>query len=371
MNRLFVSAMNVHGGGGRTLLIALLESLREMSEVIVLVDRRFIKPTNILSNVLFRAVPPTVWGRGRAEAWLARQVTHSDRLLCFGNLPPLLRSRGAVTVFLQNRFLVDEAPLSGFPARTRMRLAAERRWLRCLASHADLFIVQTPSMLSAASLSGFLGKRPVIVRPFLAHSFLQPQSKHREVGIQSNRFLYVASGEPHKNHRRLVLAWSELAARGVRPELVLTVGDEAPELRVWIGEITKRDGLNITNHGRVSAEQVSALYESADAMIYPSLLESFGLPLLEAKAAGLPIIASELDYVRDVALPAETFDPQSVVSIVRAVARFKGIFDATIDCISGAAFIDSLAQPRAAGSAIAQALLPLQSGAGRASRVIG
>ena len=53
--------------------------------------------------------------------------------------------------------------------------------------------------------------------------------------------------------------------------------------------------------------------------------ESFGLPLLEAKFLGLPILASELDYVRDVVEPTETFDPESPVSISRAVQRFLKI----------------------------------------------
>ena len=57
-------------------------------------------------------------------------------------------------------------------------------------------------------------------------------------------------------------------------------------------------------------------------MIFPSTSESFGLPLIEATHAGLPILASELDYVRDVCSPVQTFDPTSPVSIARAVKRF-------------------------------------------------
>jgi glycosyltransferase involved in cell wall biosynthesis len=56
--------------------------------------------------------------------------------------------------------------------------------------------------------------------------------------------------------------------------------------------------------------------------LFPSLGESFGLPLIEAQAMGLPILAAELDFVRDVCAPVETFDAQSAVSIARAVRRF-------------------------------------------------
>jgi glycosyltransferase involved in cell wall biosynthesis len=63
-------------------------------------------------------------------------------------------------------------------------------------------------------------------------------------------------------------------------------------------------------------------YREAGALIYPSTMESLGLPLLEARAAGLPVIASERDYVRDLVVPEQTFDPESPLSIARAVKRF-------------------------------------------------
>ena len=70
-----------------------------------------------------------------------------------------------------------------------------------------------------------------------------------------------------------------------------------------------------------------ALYASAGALVFPSLGESFGLPLIEARQAGLSILAPELDYVRDVCEPAQTFDPQSATSIARAVKRFLQLAD--------------------------------------------
>jgi hypothetical protein len=48
------------------------------------------------------------------------------------------------------------------------------------------------------------------------------------------------------------------------------------------------------------------------------------MPLIEASQAGLPVLASELDYVRDVIDPEQSFDPESAISIARAVKRFIG-----------------------------------------------
>jgi len=89
-------------------------------------------------------------------------------------------------------------------------------------------------------------------------------------------------------------------------------------------------------------EKIIMLYSSSSALIYPSLFESFGLPLVEANQYGLPIIASELDYVRDVVDPEETFDPNSSKSIYRSVKRFLKINNDKTNVIEPAEFIKSV-----------------------------
>jgi glycosyltransferase involved in cell wall biosynthesis len=139
-------------------------------------------------------------------------------------------------------------------------------------------------------------------------------------------FLYVASGEPHKNHRNLTEAWALLAMEEIRPGLYLTLDKSRfSELCAWIEGKTKSLGLNVTNLGSISAQDLDRVYKGSLALIYPSDFESLGLPLIEARCAGLPILAAERDYVRDVVDPEETFDPNSPVSIARAVKRFLEI----------------------------------------------
>jgi len=58
------------------------------------------------------------------------------------------------------------------------------------------------------------------------------------------------------------------------------------------------------------------------------------LPLIEAREANIDIIAPELDYVRDVVCPVETFDPLSPISIARAVKRYLGIPEMPIELVS-------------------------------------
>jgi glycosyltransferase involved in cell wall biosynthesis len=160
-----------------------------------------------------------------------------------------------------------------------------------------------------------LGVSPHVL-PFFLHVKPKPHSQSDRIA----RFVYPATADKHKNHINLLAAWKLLNESGVEAELHLTV-DGNREVLEAISRLQKA-GVAIVNHGQLSPGQLTDLYASCAALIFPSHAESFGLPLLEAQAAGLPVIAAERDYVRDVVVPAETFDPHSAVSIARAVRRF-------------------------------------------------
>jgi glycosyltransferase involved in cell wall biosynthesis len=104
--------------------------------------------------------------------------------------------------------------------------------------------------------------------------------------------------------------------------LALTLGARDHTLLAEVEALRARTGIDLHNLGAGSHEQVLALVAASRALIYPSLGESFGLPLIEATQLGRPIVAAERDYVRDVCEPTQTFDPESPTSIARAVRRF-------------------------------------------------
>lgn len=316
--KLFLHAPGVHVGGGLTLLQVLFSS-PELAAHVEQLDARaaHLVPTSAAERHLVR---PTLFARLAAEFRLWRRAAKGDAVLCFHGLPPLLHSRGDVTVFLQNRLLLSTSSLRSYPFKTRIRLLAERALIKSTARRVHKFIVQSPSM--AAQARAFLGESAtVVVCPFMA---VCDDFAGVDDGPRAYDFVYVASAEPHKNHRALLMSWCQLAEQGIRPGLALTVASNAP-LATLISDLKERWALNITNLGTLTAEEVGRLYGQAGALIYPSLTESLGLPLIEASLRGLPVIAAELDYVRDVVEPVQTFDPHSHTSIARAVKRHLGI----------------------------------------------
>ncbi|WP_139348102.1 glycosyltransferase [Pseudomonas sp. C9] len=317
--KLFLHAPNVHVGGGLTLLKALY-SAPELSIYFEQVDTRAIQqlPPSLGERHYVR---PSLFSRLAAEVRLWRRVAKDDLVLCFHGLVPLFPLKGEVVVFLQNRILLTEDSLQDYPLKTRVRLSVERLMVKRLARRVKRFIVQTPSM--AVQAQSFLGPgATVVICPFVVAT---PASVET---LQDKRFdyVYVASADHHKNHHKLLEAWCLLAQQNVRPRLALTVS-HGSSLAMEIERLKEQWQLNVVNFGHVSPLEVTALYDQSTALIYPSTTESLGLPLIEANERGLPIIAAELDYVRDVVEPVQTFDPDSPVSIARAVKRHLRIVE--------------------------------------------
>lgn len=325
---LYIQADNVHNGGGRLLLSSLIES-KFASYAYLVLDSRM--PLNaVSSNQNLKIVPPSIISRLLAQFWLMTKLKSNDTLLCFGNLPPLFKVKCKVVLFIQNRYIISDIPLNNFSLRVRLRMLFERLWFNVRCQAVNEFVVQTPSMKAALVErllrlnKGSLNKSVVRILPFLGQATKSTTKFiYSDVGYFKNfDFIYPASGELHKNHGNLIDAFILLAEEGYYPSLVLTldqVNYSGLLQRIWLAK--EKYNLKISNVGFLPHHQMPDLYRKSCYLIYPSLYESFGLPLLEAMQFDLPIVAGELDYVRDSVDPYEVFDPNSPISIARAIKR--------------------------------------------------
>lgn len=320
-----IYAPNVRAGGGLVLLQALLSSWTGSAQLRAVLDSRARSKLDVPGHIEIDWVEVGLGGRARAEWQLASSAANAKCILCFHGLPPLAISRrpsAQIVVFLQNRLVIDRSSLRDYPFKTQIRMALERFLFRWKSPHISDVIVQGPTM--ARDLSTLFGDNThtprIHVRPFAAViEPSPPQVHHRKFD-----FIYPASGEPHKNHETLLAAWEHLKQEGFAPSLALTLGEQ--DLALWqqLRERAGRAGLNLTNLGNLPMQAMLQAYRQSGAVVFPSTRESFGLPLVEATMIGLPIVAGELDFVRDVCEPAESFDPTSATSIARAIKRHLG-----------------------------------------------
>jgi len=143
----------------------------------------------------------------------------------------------------------------------------------------------------------------------------------RELDLPGPFLLFVGASEPRKNLPRLVQAMAILRGRGRRVPLVLAGRPGGDQAR--LAEAIAKAGLEglVRLAGYRSDEDIRALYGAATALVFPSLAEGFGLPLLEAMACGLPAAVSGVSALPEVGGDAALyFDPADAAAMAAAIA---------------------------------------------------
>lgn len=151
------------------------------------------------------------------------------------------------------------------------------------------------------------------------------KSKHN---ITSPFFLYVGQWRNHKNLVRLIRAFAIVRRRyNLDYQLVLIgkVDPLAPEVPDTIKQLGLQDSVIIT--GYVADSDLPDFYSAAEAFVFPSLYEGFGIPPLEAMAAGTPVISSNASVMPEVLGEAALyFDPLNIEDIAAKLYQFASSF---------------------------------------------
>jgi glycosyltransferase involved in cell wall biosynthesis len=146
-------------------------------------------------------------------------------------------------------------------------------------------------------------------------------------GLNAPFVLYVSRLEhPGKNHVRLIEAFDRFkTATGSDWLLALGGADWHGADVIRAAAAGSRHARDIRFLGFVDAGQLPRLYQSARALVYPSLYEGFGLPPVEAMACGCPVISSTRGALKEVVgEAAEVVDPENVEDMTRALQVLAG-----------------------------------------------
>jgi len=131
-------------------------------------------------------------------------------------------------------------------------------------------------------------------------------------------FIYPANFMPHKNHNNLFKAFIILSKKGIRPSLALTF--KPGELKSVKYNLLKKK-INLRNLYSANRKTFLNNFSKCKYLIYPSLNENIGLPLVEAHYLGLKIIASKLDFAKQYDFIDYFFNPLSPKDIASSVVR--------------------------------------------------
>ena len=264
----------------------------------------------ILPNALSRLVECTIGS------------SHFDGptpLLVLGDLP--LRVRCRQSVFVQQRFLLDDDESSS--PMFALKVNVLRRVFAMNLEFASTLIVQS-DLMKAALIDRYrvdAAKVRVIPQPAPEQIIGSGLRRTGRLGDRGDLSLfYPAAPFPHKNHGLLAgIPATESSAWGIS-SLTLTIPpDHNPNPGVsWVECV-----------GAMEGAEVIAGYAAADALLFLSAKESYGVPLVEAMSVGLPIVCADLPYARylcgDTAI---YFTAGDLRSLRAAVAELRSRLDA-------------------------------------------
>ncbi len=139
--------------------------------------------------------------------------------------------------------------------------------------------------------------------------------------IKKPYLFYVGNAHPHKNIPGIIQAFS--VVKNLYPDLSLVLSGPSHHFWEQIKKGSKTDGVIFT--GFVSEKELAVLYKNAAAFVMPSLEEGFGIPLLEAMAAGCPVVTSNAASLPEVGGNACLyFDPKKEGDTVEKIIQVIG-----------------------------------------------
>lgn len=267
-----------------------------------------------MDDWLTSEVPNLLWARS-LDAEIAYSVP--------GYIHPDLHSLRHVLVVpdIQHEYLPEFFPGGALEERRRIYGDAVRR-----ADH-----ICAISEFTRETLIDRLGVDPARVTaiPLAAGAAFGPRQdddgrRLARHGLNGETFLFFpAHTWHHKNHRTALEALGILRdAHGLKPLLVCTGGarEAQPALEALVGSAGLTAQVRFL--GYVPQEDVAALYRGAAALVFPSLFEGFGMPVLEAMACGCPVVCSDSTSLPEIAGDAAVLCPsRDADSFARAIAR--------------------------------------------------
>ena len=341
MQKNIISAINIHSGGGLTYLY-LLHNFLDKKDNIILLDKRV---ETIIFN--FKNAKVFFFKKGpfrnlkiyaiRLKNYLKIYTKLSNKKypekyseIYLNGMPPFFRfppNRVEIFIFLQNKLVFDQIKIkdiSKFNLKVLINISVSKIILNSFLNKNDILIAQTNAMFNIL-VSNFKSNR--IIRQYEIWGDIEKKNidvfnnlfenkpsqlikQIKKLSTKNVLFFYPAYLYEHKNHRNLIEAINLLEKNKEKKfKLILTIQDSD------LQRFSIRNKSNIICLGKIDYFDILRIYRLVDYLVFPSITESFGFPLLEAKINNTKIISSDLEYVFDICTPERVFNPFDVEDI--------------------------------------------------------
>lgn len=243
----------------------------------------------------------------------------------YRRIPLLKRTKVVATVH-------DLAAFSVNAKYDRARMVFNRKMVPSMIRRTDHVIaVSHHTKADIVRLTGYPEEQISVVYSGIDHTLFRPHAKdeaRRKLAelhqVEKPFFVYVSRLEhPAKNHVRLIEAFERFKLENDSAHQLVFAGADwhgADVIRARADQSPVRE--DIVFLGFVPLPSLPLLYSRCDLMVYPSLFEGFGFPIVEALACGAPVICSNTSSMRELAVGRlPTFDPLSADKIFQCIEQ--------------------------------------------------
>ncbi|HDZ01948.1 MAG TPA: glycosyltransferase family 1 protein, partial [Nitrospirae bacterium] len=169
------------------------------------------------------------------------------------------------------------------------------------------------------------GQKILVIHEGIDSAFIENRKNSEcKSSFQKPHILFISTLFKYKNADKLLKAFVRLKNEKRIPHSLVIVGRDPKGETEKLKKIAEREQLSeqVIFAGALPHNEIAAVYENADVFIYPSCVESFGLPVLEAMACGTPVIASNRMSVPEISGDAALMvDPDNVREMSEAIYR--------------------------------------------------
>ena len=315
------------------LACALIPQLASDEQLIIFFDPAY--PLDLPSDDTVHSLPVDVSPFSLHQQWVIPRLLHQHKADVYHSayylMPYVIGASTLLTLY-------DLIPIR-FPEHSTLKARLLFRWATMLAVRAAEHTVAISQATRRDFLAHFsLKPERITAISLAADPAFSPQSSDAIAALRAHYelpekfLLYLGSNKPHKNLVRLIEAWAAIQAEA--PDVTLVIAGawlpQHPEPRQRAQDLGIDD--RVCWLGPLPGTDLPALYTAADAFVFPSLYEGFGLPVIEALACGTPVACANTSSLPEVAGDAAVlFDPTQTKNNVDAIRQVLSDADLRVD----------------------------------------
>jgi glycosyltransferase involved in cell wall biosynthesis len=254
-----------------------------------------------------------------------------DVVLCLGNIGMRKPTCKQVILFHQSQLIYPPKHYGKTFLRERCKMWLIKRWVQNSLKHTDLVFCQTPVTRERFSRTFKYPIDKIKIMPNAVSEFAKMDKQQAEMPelLKGGRYFnlfYLTKFYSHKTPEILIDVFKNNGDKLTDVRCIITVSPEQhPNASKFLDNVRKYNlEKHIVNVGPLRQDELASYFYNCDALLFPTLIESFSGTYLEAMHFGLPILTSDLDFARYICDNAALyFDPWNPRDIAEKILLLK------------------------------------------------